>query len=151
MLQQHTEQDFAAQPGRRARRRRGLPWHGQARGREARLARTRKDAAFGPASAASRRTPQREQAVAQEATVLALHDSIGNQRRIGHQPAFEIGPTLRRVDRARRQLGLPQHLRQRPGGGEDFGEGRLAPGADQRVRVLAGWQAGKAQAAAGLQ
>src|SRR5207248_11399158 len=89
---------------------------------EARLARTRKDAAFGPASAASRRTPQREQAVAQKATVFALDDPIGNQRRIGHQPAFQIGATLRRVDRARGQLGLPQHLRERPGSREDFGE-----------------------------
>ena len=69
-----------------------------------------------------------------------------------HQPAFEIGAPLRRVDRAGARA--RPATASRPAGGPRRASRAKAPGAaaaDQRVRVLARRQHGKAQAAAGLQ
>jgi len=142
VLDQETQDDFALQPARVARRRRRRqawsdPGHAAV---ERGLPR--------PARAGSR---YRKQPVAQKAAVFRLHRAIADQRRLRHQPALEIGPSLRRIDRPGRKFGLPQHVGERPGRRQHLCDGGRSAGADQRIRVLARRQCRKAQAAARLQ
>ena len=86
-------------------------------------------------------------------------DLLGRAQPIGEVLEATQDPVIKRKlelvlairEYASRELGLPQHLRQWPRRREDFGESGLAAGADQRIRVFAGRQARKAQAAARLQ
>ena len=45
-----------------------------------------------------------------EPRAVRVSRAIGDQCRVAHQPALEIGAPLRRVDRPSRELRMPQHL-----------------------------------------
>ena len=148
---EHSEKNFAIDPPGRARQWRRRP--------VARRAWQRNAGAPESPGGASRtgRTarPNWNSRSRRNAAIFALHRAVGDQAGMCHQPALEIGASLRRIARTGAEFRLPQHLRQGPRRARASRRRPLRPrrgSANPGLRPAAAWQnagCGPAAAAAG--